>query len=338
MIIERDIKLNFDDVLIKPKRSNLVSRSEVDLHKTYKMKHSKKEMIGIPIVASNMDTTGTFEMAKELSKHHLYTMIHKFYTTDEWIEFMFENPECREYTFISSGISESDLEKVDEVIQSTGIELVCLDVANGYSERFVRVVSDFRKKYPHITLIAGDVCTAEMTEELLLAGADIIKCGIGPGRACLTRMKTGVGYPQLSCIIECSDAAHGLDGHIMSDGGCKLPADIAKAFGGGADFVILGGMFAAHDESGGDLIVVDGVKYKEFYGMSSDKAMKKHYGGAASYRASEGDELKIKHRGPVTNTLKEILGGLRSTCTYVGARKLKELYKRCTFVRTNKIH
>lgn len=172
-----------------------------------------------------------------------------------------------------------------------------------------------------------------MVEELLLSGADIIKVGIGPGSVCTTRVKTGVGYPQLSAIIECADAAHGLGGHIISDGGCTIPGDIAKAFGAGADFVMLGGMLAGHDQSGGELIERNGERFKTFYGMSSETAMGKHSGGVADYRASEGKTVEVPYRGNVTETLQDILGGLRSTCTYVGAQRLKELTKRTTFIR-----
>jgi GMP reductase len=166
-----------------------------------------------------------------------------------------------------------------------------------------------------------------------LAGADIVKVGIGPGSVCTTRVKTGVGYPQLSAIIECADAAHGLGGHIISDGGCVTPGDVAKAFGAGADFVMLGGMLAGHNESGGEMIEIAGEKYKKFYGMSSETAMNKHVGGVAEYRASEGKTVQVPFKGDVIDTLKDILGGIRSTCTYVGASKLKELTKRTTFIR-----
>lgn len=331
MRIEQEIKLKFQDVLIKPKRSTLVSRNQVDLVRTYKTKYSNKTISGIPIVASNMDTVGTFEMAKEFNNHNLFTCLHKFYSLEEWIEFSKTNN--LENCFTSCGITERDLEYLDQVIKTTNIQNICLDVANGYTEMFLEAVKKVRAKYPEHIIMAGNVCTAEMTEALILAGADIVKAGIGGGTACSTRNKTGVGYPQLSCVIECADAAHGLGGLIVSDGGCREPCDIAKAFGGGADFVMLGGMLAGHDESGGDLIEKDSKKYKEFYGMSSDKAMEKYYKGVPQYRASEGKVLQVEYKGPVINSLKEILGGLRSTCTYVGAMCLKNLSKCTTFVR-----
>ena len=208
-------------------------------------------------------------------------------------------------------------------------------MANGYSEHFVEFVKKTREQYPDKVIIAGNVVTGEMVEELLLSGADLVKVGIGPGSVCTTRVKTGVGYPQLSAIIECADAAHGLGGQIISDGGCTSPGDVAKAFGAGADFVMLGGMLAGHDESGGEIIQKDGKVFKQFYGMSSSTAMEKHVGGVAEYRASEGKTVEVPYRGEVENTLQDILGGLRSTCTYVGAQRLKELTKRTTFIRVS---
>ena len=218
------------------------------------------------------------------------------------------------------------------------LKFICVDVANGYSEHFVDFVKKMRDNHPDKIIMAGNVVTGEMVEELLLGGADIIKVGIGPGSVCTTRVKTGVGYPQLSAIIECADAAHGLSGQIISDGGCKIPGDVAKAFGGGADFVMMGGMFAGHEESGGELIEIDGKQYRQFYGMSSKTAMEKHSGGVANYRASEGKTVKIPYRGPVEETVQDLLGGIRSTCTYVGAGRLKELTKRTTFIRVQEQH
>ncbi|KAK9744621.1 IMP dehydrogenase / GMP reductase domain [Popillia japonica] len=185
----------------------------------------------------------------------------------------------------------------------------------------------------HINLEAGNVVTGEMVEELILSGADIIKVGIGPGSVCTTRIKTGVGYPQLSAVIECADAAHGLQGHIISDGGCTCAGDVAKAFGAGADFVMAGGMFAGHDECDGEVIEKNGKKYKLFYGMSSKTAMQKHSGGVAEYRSSEGKTVEVVYKGDVESTVLDILGGLRSACTYTGAGKLKELPRRATFIR-----
>jgi GMP reductase len=235
------------------------------------------------------------------------------------------------------GITRADFDKFKRVMARAAehIEYVCVDVANGYHENFVQFIEKLRVGFPGITLMAGNVVTGDMTEALILAGVDIVKVGIGPGSVCTTRNMTGVGYPQLSAVIECADAAHGLGGQICADGGCTVPGDLAKAFGGGADFVMLGGMFAGHDECSGELIERDGRKFKCFYGMSSKAAMDKYSGGVAQYRASEGKEVLIDYRGPVEYTLQEILGGVRSACTYVGAHKLKELTKRTTFVRVS---
>ncbi|MDP3913741.1 MAG: GMP reductase [Bacteroidota bacterium] len=335
MRIEYDIKLGFKDVMFRPKRSTLKSRSQVSLDRTFKMKHTNTEWTGIPIMAANMDTVGTFEMAITLTEKKLFTAIHKHYSIEEWNRFMAVAPQGIEnYIAISTGTGSRDFEKIDQLLNANPqLKFICIDVANGYSEHFVAFVKQARKKYSDKIIIAGNVVTGEMVEELLLAGADIIKVGIGPGSVCTTRVKTGVGYPQLSAIIECADAAHGLGGQIISDGGCSTPGDVAKAFGAGADFVMLGGMLAGHDESGGSTIKRDGKTYKQFYGMSSATAMDKHAGGVADYRASEGKTVQVPYRGKVENTIQDILGGIRSTCTYVGASQLKELSKRTTFIR-----
>lgn len=335
MRIEYDVKLGFKDVMFRPKRSTLKSRSQVNLQRTFKFLHTGQEWFGIPIMAANMDTVGTFDMALTLSNHQLFTAIHKHYTQEEWKQFLSVAPNGIEnYIAISTGTADQDLEKVNKVFKvNPSLRFICIDVANGYSEHFVDFVKKTRDHYPDKVIIAGNVVTGEMVEELLLAGADIIKVGIGPGSVCTTRVKTGVGYPQLSAIIECADAAHGIGGQIISDGGCTTPGDVSKAFGGGADYVMLGGMLAGHDESGGELIEKDGKQVKLFYGMSSATAMVKHAGGVAEYRASEGKTVEVPYRGQVEKTLQDILGGIRSTCTYVGASQLKELTKRTTFIR-----
>ena len=333
MRIEEDIKLDFKDVLIRPKRSILRSRNDVDLVRKYKFLHSKNEWSGVPIIAANMDHTGTFGMAKVLSGHQLLTAISKFATIQEWQEFNKDNLEASEYVFVSSGSRDGDFKNLCDVMQVIDYNNICLDIANGYSQHFVDFVKKVRDKFPNKTIMAGNVVTGEMAEELLLSGADIIKVGIGPGSVCITRKKTGVGYPQLSAIIECADAAHGLHGHVCADGGCVVPGDVAKAFAAGADFVMLGGMLAGHDECAGEIFTEDNKSYKRFYGMSSTEAMTKYVGGVANYRASEGKSVKIPYRGPVEETVLDILGGIRSTCTYVGARRLKELSKCTTFIR-----
>ncbi|EDQ90548.1 uncharacterized protein MONBRDRAFT_16151 [Monosiga brevicollis MX1] len=331
MRIEEDIKLDFKDVLIRPKRSTLKSRSEVTLERTYKFLHSKQEWTGVPIIAANMDTTGTFETAAVLAEQGLITAASKHYSSSAWVE---QPAEVVKHMAVSSGISDSDFERLSETLKTRpDIPFICLDVANGYSEAFVQFVRRVRQAFPNKTIMAGNVVTQEMVEELILSGADIVKVGIGPGSVCTTRKQTGVGYPQLSAVIECADAAHGLGGLVISDGGCTCPGDVSKAFGAGADFVMLGGMLAGHDESAGELIERDGKFYKQFYGMSSDTAMKKYHGSVAEYRSSEGKTIELPYRGPIKATILDVLGGLRSSCTYVGASTLKEISKRTTFIR-----
>jgi GMP reductase len=335
MRIENELKLGFKDVMIRPKRSTLKSRSQVTLERKFTFLHSDVVWTGIPIMAANMDTVGTFEMAETLAKHNIFTAIHKHYSLEEWTNFASKvDKNTLSNIAVSTGTGKDDSEKVKQILSEIPqINFICVDVANGYSEHFVNFVKKMRENHPNKVIIAGNVVTGEMVEELLLAGADIIKVGIGPGSVCTTRVKTGVGYPQLSAIIECADAAHGMGGQIISDGGCKTPGDIAKAFGGSADFVMLGGMLAGHTESGGELIEKNGEKFKIFYGMSSETAMNKHVGGVANYRASEGKTVQVPYRGNVEETIIDILGGIRSTCTYVGASRLKNLTKRTTFIR-----
>ncbi len=331
MRIEDEIKLDFKDVLIRPKRSTLSSRKEVDLQRTYKFKHSGFEWTGIPIMASNMDGVGTLDMAQSLWDHRMFTCLVKSYSEDDLSDLATKIG--GNYFAVSTGTNDSEFLKLRRIINAyPEIHFICIDVANGYQERFGDYVQKVRETFPHCTIIAGNVVTADMTQELILRGADIVKVGIGPGSVCTTRIQTGVGYPQLSAIIECADAAHGLGGHIIADGGCTCPGDVAKAFGAGADFVMLGGMLAGHDEGGGT--VEDGKI--TFYGMSSDTAMNKHHGGVADYRSSEGRTVSVPYRGAVKDTVLDLLGGLRSACTYVGAPTLKQLSKCTTFIRVNR--
>jgi GMP reductase len=352
MRIDNDVKLDFSDVLIRPKRSVLQSRKEVDVTRKFEFVNSGQVWEGVPIVAANMDHTGTFEMARALEKHGLSVAIHKHYQVAELARFF---KETREHWY-SMGILSEDLEKFNKVNQlvttdRNTILRVVIDVANGYSESFVDFIKRFREKNPHVAIMAGNVVTAEMTEQLILSGVDVVKVGIGPGGTCLTRKVTGVGLPQLSAIIESADAAHGLGGLICGDGGCQVPGDVVKALAAGSDFVMLGSMLSGHDESSGDIIckryltteldmndkpIVEERKFKRFYGMSSKEAQEKHGSSLKDYRASEGKSVLAPYKGPVKDTIQEILGGLRSGCTYTGAKKLKELPKRATFVRVNR--
>ncbi len=336
MRIEYDVKLDFRDVLIRPKRSVLKTRADVTLERDFTFKHTQTSWQGVPIIASNMDHTGTFAMAQALSQHHLLTALDKFITADHFREFIETHADASvilNHTFATTGISEADFNKLDEFMRVAPVPFICLDVANGYTERFVSCLEHLRERYPATAIMAGNVVTGEMVEELILSGADIVKIGIGPGSVCTTREKTGVGYPQLSAIIECADAAHGLGGLVCADGGCTTPGDVAKAFAAGADFVMLGGMFAGHDEASGEVIEQHGKLFKRFYGMSSSEAIERHFGNVADYRASEGRSVNVPYRGPVNHTILDILGGIRSACTYVGAHRLKELSKRTTFIR-----
>jgi GMP reductase len=335
MHVDTDLKLGFKDVLIRPKRSNLKSRAQVVLDRSFTFLHSRREWSGVPIIAANMDTVGTFAVAEVLADHNMLTAIHKHYPLEEWDRFL-EGRDESIYSriMVSTGSSREDFILLGKVLaKHPQLEFICIDVANGYAQSFVEFVRKARAAFADKTIVAGNVVTGEMVEELLLSGADIVKVGIGSGSVCTTRVKAGVGYPQLSAVIECADAAHGLGGRIISDGGCACPGDVAKAFGGGADFVMIGGMFAGHDESGGEMVERGRKRYKQFYGMSSQTAMARHAGGVAEYRATEGKMVEVPYRGPIAETVREILGGVRSACTYVGALALRELTKRTTFIR-----
>ena len=335
MRIEEGIKLDYSDVLFRPKRSTLKSRKEVDLNRIYKFKFSNKEWSGIPIIASNMDGVGELNVAESLAKYGILTALTKQHNLDSINKFGIIK-KIYNFVALSCGTSKESYDRLNKILsEHSYFQFICIDVANGYSENFSHFISSVREKHPSKTIIAGNVVTADMTQELILSGADIVKVGIGPGSVCTTRIQTGVGYPQLSAVIECADAAHGLGAHMVADGGCTCPGDVAKAFGGGADFVMLGGMLAGHKEGGGKIIRENGTDYIEFYGSSSEEANEKYYGGLASYRSSEGKKVKIAFRGDLNNTIRDILGGVRSSCTYVGAPSLKQLSKCTTFIRVN---
>ncbi len=366
MRIEDDVKLDYKDVLIRPKRSTLKSRSEVSLERRTKFRNYEPPFPhniedyhydGVPIMAANMDGVGTMEMADVLATGKIFTCLVKTYTAEELIKYFYgDGLDRTDYVAMSIGTSESDYNKLEQVYAKCedNLKYVCMDIANGYSDHFAQHVRKVRENFPQLVIIAGNVVTREMTEELILAGADIIKVGIGPGSVCTTRIQTGVGYPQLSAVIECADAAHGLGGHIIADGGCTCPGDVAKAFAAGADFVMLGGMLAGHDEGGGEVITksylsnelseqtgeqyVETKEFVQFYGMSSESANEKHFGGLKDYRSSEGRTVLVPYRGPVAATVQDILGGVRSTCTYAGAKTIKQLPKCATFIRCTQTH
>ena len=334
--IESGEKLDFNNVLIRPKRSTINSRSEVSLERTFKFKHSSLTWTGIPIIAANMDTTGTFEVHNCLKQYNMITALHKFYEYEDFNNLQYEGSIDDNYSMVSSGISDKDFEKLKDIMKTYHCNWICIDIANGYISNLVEYCKKVRKEFPDKIIIAGNVVTREMVEQLILeGGVDIVKVGIGPGSACSTRIKTGVGMPQLSAVLECADAAHGVGGHIISDGGITCPGDMAKAFGGGADFVMVGGQFAGHDQNPGEIIEENGKKMKMFYGMSSDKAQEKHYGKMEKYRASEGRVLKIPYKGDLNDTILDYLGGLRSTCAYINAPTIKQMSKCTTFMRVS---
>ena len=339
MKILDDTKLDFTDVLILPKRSQYSSRSEVSLERTFRFKYSSYIWKGVPIMVSNMDTTGTIEMAMELQKHQILTCLHKYYTAEDLSILVKEQKLNPDYFAVSTGIGDKDLQNLDQIMREVDPIFICIDVANGYMSKFIETCRLIRDKYPDKVLIAGNVCTSDGVLELVMEGkVDIVKVGIGSGSCCTTRKQTGIGMPQLSAVIECADMAHGLDAHIISDGGLQVVGDFSKAYGGGADFVMSGSMFAGHDESAGEIITdpITSKQYKIFYGMSSDTAMNKYSGGVAHYRSSEGKTVKIVYRGPVSNTILNIQGGIRSAMTYIGAKKIKDIPKCTTFARVNR--
>ena len=343
MRIESEIKLDYTDVLLRPKRSTLTSRKEVGLEREFRFYHSPKHWRGVPIMAANMASCGTFEMAKVLSQYKMITTLHKYYKVDDYRGF-FKNFTGPDYIAYTLGIRDEDMAQLRAMIDAglmNNFSFVCIDVPNGYLERFLESIKIVRQLLPEHILIAGNVVTNEMTEEIILAGADIVKVGIGPGSACTTRRMTGVGYPQLSAVIECADAAHGIAngqgyGLIIADGGQQYPSCVAKAFCAGGDFNLMGSMFSGFDESAGELIEKDGKKFKEYMGSSSNKAMQDLYGKKDNHRAAEGRYILMPYKGSIHDFIQDLFGSLRSTGTYIGARTLKEFSKRATFIRVNK--
>lgn len=358
MRIYDDIQLDYCDVLLRPKRSALASRSEVEVQREYAFKWCPEKINATGIIAANMATTGTFEIAREMQKQQLMTALHKHYSSEELLAFLKEN--AKEFgnnslLFVSSGVSDADYEKLTVIMKSGLISNICVDVANGYSPYLINYIKKVRQAWPKALIMAGNVVTGDMSEDLILNGADIVKVGIGPGSVCTTRKLTGVGRPQFSTVIECADAAHGVGGMVCADGGCTVPGDVCKSLCAGADFVMLGGMLAGHTESGGELCTktfqtpevtmvddqncamrLEEKQFKKFYGMSSEYAQETHYGGMKKYRASEGKVVEIPFRGPIEHTLLSVLGGIRSCMTYIGAKRLKDMPKCATFYRVNR--
>jgi len=358
------VKLDYSDVLLVPQRSELSSRSEVNLTRNFTFRYAPFTYTGTPIIVANMDFVGTISMARALTPYNIGVALHKFYPKEVLAKYFnnlnYDNP----HTFYTMGISDYDMKKFWYVFdnEKNKPNYICIDIANGYSTKLVDFVQLMRENFPDACIMAGNVVTPDMVHDLLLKGADIVKIGIGSGSVCTTRSLTGCGYPQLSAVIECANAAHGIkNGLICADGGITCPGDIVKAFGAGADFVMCGGLFAGHSECEGELIgelkeightingkissedpismslFVDPNNLKmKFHGMSSKEAMELHYGGKADYRAAEGKEVEIPYKGPIKNTIEEILGGVRSACTYIGADGIKQISKCTNFVRVNR--
>jgi len=337
MRLDQTIHLDYADVLLKPKRSTLSSRKEVDMTRTFTFKNSKESYTCCPIVASNMDGVGTFSMAKVLQEYKMMTTITKTTTIEQWKQAVGNGIKLK-YVSVCTGTGKlwddnsEDYWTMQEVLKSfPDIKFITIDVANGYHENYVDFVKKVRDEFPDKTIIAGNVVTGEMVEQLIISGADIVKIGIGPGSVCTTRTMAGVGVPQFSAVVECADAANGVGGHIMADGGCIEPGDVSKALGGGAHFVMLGGMLAGFNES--EVEVKDGKR--EFYGMSSDRAREIHGKRKDGYRGNEGKRIFLPDRGPVKEAIEDMLGGVRSSCTYIGARRLKDIPKCASFVCVN---
>lgn len=344
-----DEKLDYQDVLMVPQNSvdsELNSRSKVELITDI------FGVRGIGVIAANMDGVGTFAMAESLSQYGMFTTLVKHYSVDDLVNFYTDkaNSDIIPYTIYSMGANESDILKFEEVLDGIQVKaydldaqteprIVCIDVANGYTESFLKFIARFREEHPSTIIVAGNVCTPYRTAQLIAAGANYVKVGIGPGSVCSTRLVTGVGYPQFSAVVECAEAAYEAHGAVIADGGCVDAGDIAKAFGAGAAGVMLGGMLAGHEEGETPFnhpTTPEGVWNRPFYGMASRAAQNIHNGGVKDYRSSEGREVTVPYRGKVEGTVLHILGGLRSACLYNGVSQLNELQNVATFVKVRR--
>ena len=321
---------DFKDVLFKPKTTTLNSRNDVQLETTFTFSNNTK-WTGIPIISANMYTTGTFEVHKELAKYKMLTAMHKFFTIDDYKKYDNEKNIDYEYCIVSCGIRNEDYDNVCQILDEIPqLKWICIDIANGYIPNMKLFCTKIRQRYPKHIIIAGNVATGSGVIELSSCGVDIVKVGIGPGSVCTTRKMTGIGVPQLSCIIECKKACEKT--YIIGDGGITCAGDVYKAFGGGADFVMMGGVWSGHDENISNIIEKNNKKYKQFYGMSSTYAMKTHYGKKDDYRASEGKVVEVPYKGKIEDTILEYLGGIRSTCTYIGSKSIRDIKNNTTFI------
>jgi GMP reductase len=357
IVVSSDTKLDFDDVLIVPQRSTLTSRQEIITERTFKFYHSPRVWTGVPIICANM-SFASFNLAKALYHHKMITCLHKYHSTESIAKFYSENnKDIYDYVWVSIGYKKSDLNHLLELKNKTGIQPnLCIDVPNGHMDVFVKYCKKVRENFPDSIIMAGNVTNSSSTQELLIyGGVDVVKCGVGGGSACLTRFVTGCGYPQLSCCIENSYVAHGLQsspkklGLICSDGGHKNSGDICKALCAGADFVMLGGYFAGVDECdgewefGGDYSKTVELNEKTkgkftYYGMSSHHAQDTFEDGKKNYRASEGTKIVVPYKGTASNIIQELLGGVRSACCYIGADNIKNMSRCAGFCRVSKVH
>ena len=336
MFFNKEKYYDFRDVLILPKSSNLNSRKDVELET--KFTFNNNVWSGIPMIAANMTTVGTLNIYSVLSKNKIITALHKFHTLQDLLNYNDKNETKLDpnYYMISTGINDDNYDNLVNILDNIDCKFIMIDIANGYISNFKKFCKKVREKYPDKIIVAGNVCTAEGVLGLIESGVDIIKCGIGGGSACTTRIQTGIGMPQLSCILECSNIAKQYNKLIISDGGITCPGDCSKAYCAGADFVMMGGEFAGHAENPGDIIYENDNVYKFFYGMSSSYAMNNNYSANNnSYRSSEGREIKIKYKGPLQKTINTYLGGIRSTCTYTNSKSITDLNKNSYFILVN---
>lgn len=330
-----ETELDYSDVLILPARSTITSRKEIILEREIVFKHSRQVWRGVPLVCANMDNLGSFTMADTLSEYHILTCLTKHYPLKELVTYFNLPTTNLDYVSYSLGISDSDLEKFNLFRQEAPVRIVTIDTPNGYMERFVGFCNELRSNNPDVTIIAGNVCTGEMVEELALNGVDCVKAGIGGGAQCTTRMKSAIGRSMVSMILECADKAHHHEIQLMSDGGITCPGDACISFAVGADFSMVGSQWASTKETGADIIEENGKQFMVFYGMSSSMAQKAHEEGLKSYRASEGRVSKLPYKGSIHPIIRDYLGGLRSCCSYVGSNSLKSLPRKATLVKVN---
>ncbi len=336
-IIEEE-QLDFSDVLIQPKCSKILSRSQVNLEREFKWydENNEKHTIScIPVGCSNMGTVGTVKMAELMVKKNHFSCLEKHISTTE-IDALFERLTEHERDLVvpSIGIKE-DTKDLFYLYDKWDLKMIMIDVPNGYIPSLIERIKEIRNHCTRSFIIAGNVVDSAGVVQIIDAGANCSKVGLGNGSVCRTREKTGVGRPQLSTIVETADTCHQRGAYVMADGGVTCPGDVCKAFGAGADFVIAGSMFAGCDEADGECITVGNKHFKQYYGMSSHFAQEKHFGGIRKYSASEGREKLIPCTGSLESVLQDIDGGLKSCCTYIGCDKMKNFSRHTTFYKVH---